>query len=69
MNAEYMANEIRKQHQRILSWTDMYASASPEEKKIVASFLIKAVTLSRGYDLQVEFQINEAQFLQGMEMS
>ena len=30
--------------------------------------LIKAVTLSRGYGLQVEFQINEAQFLQGMEM-
>ncbi len=69
MNAEYMANDIQKQHQRILSWADMYASASPEEKIIVASYLIKTVTLGRGYELQVEFQINEAQFLQGMEMS
>ncbi len=67
-NAESIANEIRQQHQKLLSWADMYASASPEEKKIVASYLIKAVTLSRGYELQVEFQINEAQFLQGMEM-
>lgn len=67
-NAESIANEIRQQHQRLLSWADMYTSASPEEKKIIASYLIKAVTLSRGYELQVEFQINEAQFLQGMEM-
>ncbi len=67
-DAEQLAKEIMEQHQRILSWADMYASASPAEKKIVASYLIKAVTLSRGYDLQVEFQINEAQFLQGMEM-
>lgn len=68
LNAAYIADEIRNQHQKILSWADMYESATPEEKKIVASYLIKAVTLSRGYDLQIEFQINEAQFLQGMKL-
>ena len=67
-HAETLADEIRQQHQKILNWADMYSSASLAEKKIVASHLIKAVTLSRGYELQVEFQINEAQFLQGMEM-
>ena len=68
LRTEHLADEIRQQHQRLLSWADMYASASPAEKKIVASYLIKAVTVSRGYELQVEFQINEAQFLQGLEM-
>lgn len=67
-NAENVAIEIRQQHQKILTWAEMYESASIEEKKMVASYLIKAVTLSRGYALNVEFQINEAQFLQGMEM-
>lgn len=66
--ADALADEIRQQHKRILNWADMYSSASLAEKKIIASYLIKAVTLSRGYGLQVEFQINEAQFLQGMEM-
>ena len=63
-----MTEEILQEHQRILRWAEMYETASVEEKKIVVSYLIKAVTLSRGYELNVEFQINEAQFLQGMEM-
>ena len=68
LSAERITAEIREQHQKILNWAAIYDSASPEEKKIVASHLIKAVTLSRGYDIQVEFRINEAQFLGGMEM-
>ena len=68
LSAERITAEIREQHQKILNWAEIYDSASPEEKKIVASHLIKAVTLSRGYDIQVEFRINEAQFLGGMEM-
>ena len=68
MNAENIVNEIREQHQRILSWAEMYDSAAPEEKKMVASYLIKAVTLSRGYEIQVELQIDEAQYFNGMEM-
>ena len=62
------ANELQEQHKRLLSWADMFDSASPQEKKMVASYIIKAVTLTRNYGIQVEFNISEAQYLGGMEM-
>lgn len=63
-----LANEIAEQHQRLLSWAEMFDSASREEKKMVASYMIKAVTLTRDYGIQIEFNISEAQYLSGMEM-
>lgn len=67
-DAKATAMEIEEQHQRLLSWADMYASASQDEKKIVASYIISEVRISRGYQLQVKFNISEAQYLSGMEM-
>lgn len=64
-----LANEIAEQHQRLLSWAEMFDSTSREEKKMVASYMIKAVTLTRDYGIQIEFNISEAQYLSGMEMS
>ena len=67
--ASTRADEILKQHQQILSWADIYDTASPEEKRMIAAHFIKSVALSRGYDIQVEFNISEAQYLNGMELS
>ena len=67
--ASARADEILKQHQQILSWADIYDTASPEEKRMIAAHIIKSVTLSRGYDIQVDFNISEAQYLNGMELS
>lgn len=66
--AEAIASELMDQHQKLLSWAEMFDSASPQEKKMVASYIIKAVTLTRDYGIQVEFNISEAQYLGGMEM-
>lgn len=63
-----LANELREQHKKILSWAEMFDSASPQEKKMIASYIIKAVTLTRDYGIQIEFNISEAQYLGGMEM-
>lgn len=64
-----LSSEILEHHQRLLSWADMYDSAPPEEKKMVVSYIFKAVSLSRGYHIQIEFNISEAQYLSGMEMA
>ena len=53
---EIMAKEIRESHQRLLSWADMFDTVSIEEKKMLASYLIKAVTLTRDYGIQIEVQ-------------
>lgn len=67
--ASALADEILKQHQKILSWADIYDAAPPEEKRMIASYIVKAVTLSRGYDIQVEFNISETQYLNGMDLA
>ncbi len=56
------------QHERLLNWASIFDSASIEEKEMIASYVFKAVTISRDYKLQIEFNISEAQYLSGMEM-
>lgn len=63
-----LTEEIKAEHQRLLSWADIYDGASLEEKKMVASYLIKAVTVNRNYGIRIDFNISEAQYLSGMEM-
>lgn len=57
------AADLLREHQQILTWAELFDSAAIEEKKVIASYLIKAVTLTRGYGIQVDFNISEAQFL------
>lgn len=66
--AKSIAEEIAMQHQNLLSWAQIFDAASIPEKKVIASQIIKAVTLTRNYGIQIEFRISEAQFLNGMEM-
>ena len=67
--AKSIAEEIAMQHQNLLSWAQIFDAASIPEKKVIASQIIKAVTLTRNYGIQIEFRISEAQFLNGMDMS
>lgn len=66
--AKTLSAEILAQHQQLLSWAELFDSASIDEKKLISSQMIKAVTLTRNYGIQIEFNISEAQFLNGMEM-
>lgn len=63
-----VAAELREQHRRLLSWAELFDAASIEEKKMIASKMIQAVTISRDYQLRVDFSISEAQYLNGMNM-
>ena len=63
-----LTEEISNQHENLLTWAKVFDGVAPEEKKMLASHIIKAVTLSQDYKMQVEFNISEAQYLSGMEM-
>ena len=63
-----LTQELAEQHQLFLSWAEMFDTATQPERKLIASQIIKAVTLSREYGIQIEFNISEAQYLNGMEM-
>lgn len=66
--AERTAQEILQQHRQLLSWADLFVDASTDEKKMVAANLLRAVKISRDYGIEVEFNISEAQYLNGLEM-
>lgn len=68
-DASSMLKDIQEHHNRLLKWADMFETASLDEKRVVASYIIKAVTLSRDYNIKVEFNITEAQYLSGMDMA
>ena len=67
-DSEQIAKELKEQHQQLLSWAEMFDNASPAERKLIASHLIRAVTLTRSYGIQIDFNISEAQYLNGMKM-
>ena len=62
------AQELLHQHSRLLPWAELFADATTDEKKLVASNLIRAVRLTRNYGIEVDFDISEAQYLNGLEM-
>lgn len=68
-DASTMSKDIQEHHRRLLKWADMYDTASLDEKRAVAAYIIKAVTLSQDYNIKVEFNITEAQYLSGMDMA
>ena len=65
-DSDRLTQELKDQHQQLLSWAEMFDNATPAERKLIASHLIKAVTLTRGYGIQIDFNISEAQYLNGM---
>ena len=67
-NKSVIADELAFQHKKLLSWASLYDAATGEEKKIIVSNLIKAVTVSRDYKIKIDFNISEAQYLGEMDM-
>lgn len=61
-----IAEEIRSEHRKLLSWADLYQDASMPERKMVASNLIKAVFLSENYGISIELNISEEQYRKGL---
>lgn len=66
-DSDRLTQELKEQHQQLLSWAEMFDNATPAERKLIASHLIRGVTLTRGYGIQIDFNISEAQYLNGME--
>lgn len=65
-DSDRLTQELKEQHHQLLSWAEMFDNATPTERKLIASHLIRAVTLTRGYGIQIDFNISEAQYLNGM---
>lgn len=64
-----MLDVLNAQYDDIISWADMYDSASMESKKMIVSCLIRRVEVYRDYRLHIDFKIDFEQFSAGLDIS
>ena len=61
-------SSLEAQYDDIISWADMYDSASLEAKKMIVNCLIKRVEVCRDYKLHIDFNIDFEQFNGGLDI-
>lgn len=59
---------LNAQYDDIISWADMYDTASMEAKKMIVNCLIKRVEVYRDYKLHIDFNIDFEQFSMGLDV-
>lgn len=59
---------LNAQYDDIISWADMYDTASLEAKKMIVNCLIKRIEVYRDYKLHIDFNIDFEQFSLGLDM-
>lgn len=68
-NGQAVIKELSAQYDEIITWAEMYETASLEAKRMIVSYLIKRVDVYRGYKVHIEFNIDFDQFQNGIDIS
>lgn len=63
-----MLEALNAQYDDIISWSEMYDTASLEAKKMIVNCLIKRIDVYRDYKLHIDFNIDFEQFSLGMDI-
>lgn len=61
--------KLGAQYDEIITWSEMYETASMEAKRMIVGYLIKRVDVYRGYKFHIEFNIDFEQFQSGIDIS
>ena len=62
-----MLVEIKSQYNKALNWSEVFDDSDIEAKKMIASYLIKKVSVRRDYNIDIEFNIDFEQYSIGMD--
>ena len=65
--SEDLQAELCRSYDEIISWADLYDSASIEAKKMIVNSMIKRIDVFRGYKLKIEFNFDIKQFFSGID--
>ena len=61
------SKSISQLYEELISYADLYDSASFEAKKMIVSQLIRRVEVYRGYQIHVDFNFDPAQYLENSD--
>ena len=68
-SAQTMLKALTSQYEELISWADLYDHATFEAKKMIVNCMIRRVEVFRDYKLNVEFNFDLNQFLNGLDIS
>ena len=67
-DAEEILSVVTSQYDELISFAELYDSASIETKKMIVNCLINRVEVGRGYKLNIEFNFHLSQFFCGLDL-
>ena len=59
--------DMKAEYDRIASWSEIFDQSDMAVKKMICSYIIEKVVVHKGYELEVKFNINVEQFLNGID--
>ena len=65
--SEQLQTELCKRYDEIISWSELYDSATIEAKKMIVNSMIKRIDVFRNYKLKIEFNFDIKQFFLGID--
>ncbi len=60
-------SELQAEFEQIATWSEIFDSSDIATQKMICGYIIKRVNVCRDYKLEVEFNINMEQFLNGID--
>ena len=66
-DSEQLLKEVAASFDTLVSWAELYETASVEKKKMIVNCLINRVDVYRGYKLHIDFNFDYQQFLEGLD--
>ena len=64
---QVMMKELSDSYDEIISWSELYDSASFEAKKMIVNAMISRVDVYKDYRLEIELNFNIRQFFEGLD--
>jgi len=61
-NRNQHLSDIQADYKKLVSWAEVFQNSNPEAKKMIVAYLIKSVKVSRGYKLDIAFNVAFEQF-------
>ena len=63
---QVIINDLSASYDEIMSWSELFDSASIEAKKMIVNAMITRIDVYRDYQLNIEFNFNIRQFFEGI---
>lgn len=64
---QILMKDLGDSYNEIISWAELYDSASIEQKKMIVNAMITRIDVYRDYQLNIEFNFNIRQFFEGVD--